>query len=150
MIQAETARPITLTTPVDVNGLGDTTDDRAVINGVQTTLDQFRGTPYIQVDLRVTRPFKVGDRWQIMPFVGVLQSVQQKRSAQLQRTDHEPESVAGARRGPWRFLRPWNRGGDTVCRAAWSASDVLGRVAGHEKSRPLRAGFLIVLERVIS
>src|SRR5271166_4318484 len=69
LIQAETARPITLTTPVDVNGLGDPTNDRAVVNGVQTTLDQFRGTPYIQVDLRVTRPFKVGDRWQIMPFV---------------------------------------------------------------------------------
>ena len=69
LIQAESARPITLTTPVDVNGLGDPTNDRAVINGVQTTLDQFRGTPYIQVDLRVTRPFKVGERWQIMPFV---------------------------------------------------------------------------------
>jgi hypothetical protein len=69
LIQAETGRPITLTTPVDVNGLGDPADDRAVINGVQTTLDQFRGTPYIQVDLRVTRPFKVGERWQILPFV---------------------------------------------------------------------------------
>ncbi len=35
LIQAESARPITLTTPVDVNGLGDATDDRAVINGTQ-------------------------------------------------------------------------------------------------------------------
>jgi Carboxypeptidase regulatory-like domain/TonB dependent receptor-like, beta-barrel len=69
LIQAESARPITLTTPVDVNGLGDPTNDRAVINGVQTTLDQFRGTPYIQVDMRVTRPFNVGERWQISPFV---------------------------------------------------------------------------------
>ena len=69
LIQVESARPITLTTPVDVNGLGDPSNDRAVINGVQTTLDQFRGTPYFQVDLRVTRPFKVGERWQIMPFV---------------------------------------------------------------------------------
>ncbi|MGC2112133.1 MAG: TonB-dependent receptor [Candidatus Korobacteraceae bacterium] len=69
LIQAESARPITLTTPVDVNGLGDPTDDRAVINGVQTTLDQFRGTPYIQVDLRVTRPFNVNERWKIMPFI---------------------------------------------------------------------------------
>ena len=68
LIQAESARPITLTTPVDVNGLGDPANDRAVVNGVQTSLDQFRGTPYIQVDLRVTRPFKVGDRWQILPF----------------------------------------------------------------------------------
>jgi len=69
IIQAEAGRPITLTTPVDVNGLGDPTNDRAVINGVQTTMDQFRGTPYVQVDLRVTRPFKVAERWQIMPFV---------------------------------------------------------------------------------
>ncbi|MDR3748154.1 MAG: TonB-dependent receptor [Acidobacteriota bacterium] len=69
LIQAESARPITLTTPVDVNGLGDPTNDRAVVNGVQTSLDQFRGTPYVQVDLRVTRPFNVGDRWQISPFV---------------------------------------------------------------------------------
>ena len=69
LIQAESARPITLTTPVDVNGFGDPTNDRAVVNGVQTNLDQFRGTPYIQVDLRVTRPFQVGERWQISPFV---------------------------------------------------------------------------------
>ena len=69
LIQAEAARPITLTTPVDVNGLGDPSNDRAVINGVQSTMDQFRGTPYVQVDLRVTRPFKVGEQWQIMPFV---------------------------------------------------------------------------------
>jgi hypothetical protein len=69
LIQAESARPITLTTPVDANGFGDPTNNRAVINGVQTTLDQFRGTPYIQVDLRVTRPFQVKERWQIMPFI---------------------------------------------------------------------------------
>ncbi len=69
LFQAETGRPITLTTPVDVNGFGDPTNDRAVVNGVQTTLDQFRGTPYIQLDLRVTRPFKVGERWQILPFI---------------------------------------------------------------------------------
>ncbi len=54
---------------MDVNGFGDPTNDRAVINGVQTNLDQFRGTPYIQVDLRVTRPFKVGERWQVLPFI---------------------------------------------------------------------------------
>ena len=67
--QAESARPITLTTPVDVNGFGDSLDDRAVVNGVQTTLDQFRGTPYIQVDMRVSRPFTVRERWVVMPFV---------------------------------------------------------------------------------
>ncbi len=69
LIQAESARPITLTTPVDVNGFGDPTNDRAVVNGVQTSMDQFRGTPYVQVDLRVTRPINVGDRWKIMPFI---------------------------------------------------------------------------------
>jgi len=69
LAQAESARPITLTTPVDVNGFGDTLDDRAVVNGAQTTLDQFRGTPYIQVDMRVSRPFTVRERWVVMPFV---------------------------------------------------------------------------------
>jgi hypothetical protein len=68
LFQAESGRPITLTTPVDVNGFGDTLDDRAVVNGVQTTLDQFRGTPYIQMDLRVSRPFN-RERWSLTPFV---------------------------------------------------------------------------------
>jgi hypothetical protein len=67
--QAESARPITLTTPVDVNGFGDSLDDRAVINGVQTTLDEFRGTPYIQVDMRVSRPITVREGWVVMPFI---------------------------------------------------------------------------------
>src|SRR5229473_3155426 len=58
--QAETARPITLTTPAG---------DRAVINGVKTTLDQFRGTPYLQTDLRVSRPIKFHERWSVTPFV---------------------------------------------------------------------------------
>jgi hypothetical protein len=68
LFQAESGRPITLTTPVDVNGFGDTLDDRAVINGVQTTLDQFRGTPYIQMDLRVSRAIN-RERWSLTPFV---------------------------------------------------------------------------------
>jgi hypothetical protein len=67
--QAESARPITLTTPVDVNGVGDSLDDRAIVNGVQTGLDQLRGTPYIQVDLRVSRPFSFHDRFQAKPFI---------------------------------------------------------------------------------
>ena len=67
--QAEGARPLTLTTPVDVNGTGDPTDDRAVINGVQTSLNQFRGTPYIQFDIRVARPVWVGERWSVSPFI---------------------------------------------------------------------------------
>jgi hypothetical protein len=57
--QFESARPYTL-----ANG-----EDRAVVNGVKTSLDEFRGTPFMQVDMRVARPFKVGDRWSIMPFV---------------------------------------------------------------------------------
>jgi hypothetical protein len=69
LTQAESARPFTLTTPVDVNGLGDPLNDRAVVNGVQASLDQFRGTPYIQVDLRISRPFTIHDRWSIRPFV---------------------------------------------------------------------------------
>ena len=67
--QAESARPFTLTTPVDVNGFGDAIDDRAVVNGVQTTLDDLRGTPYIQVDLRVSRPVKFKDRYDLVPFI---------------------------------------------------------------------------------
>ncbi len=67
--QAESARPFTLTTPVDVNGVGDTLDDRAVINGVQTGLDQFRGTPYIQTDIRISRPFVFHERWHAIPFI---------------------------------------------------------------------------------
>ena len=58
--QAESARPITLVTPVG---------NRAVVNGVKTSLDEFRGTPYLQTDLRVTRPFKIQERWSIAPFI---------------------------------------------------------------------------------
>jgi hypothetical protein len=57
--QAESARPFTMTTPVGT---------RAVINGVETTLDEFRGTPYVQVDLRVSRPFHMGESWSVTPF----------------------------------------------------------------------------------
>jgi len=58
--QNETARPITLTTPVG---------DRAVINGVKSTMDQFRGTSYLQTDLRVSRPIKFRERWSLTPFI---------------------------------------------------------------------------------
>jgi hypothetical protein len=59
--QNESARPFTIT---NANNTG-----RVWVNGVYTSLDEFRGTPYLQTDLRVTRPFKVGRRWQINPFV---------------------------------------------------------------------------------
>jgi hypothetical protein len=64
--QVESARPITITNAnntgriwVQFNGESQPT---------YTGLDIFRGTPYIQSDLRVTRPFKIGERWQINPF----------------------------------------------------------------------------------
>ena len=69
--QAESARPFTMTTPVDVNGVGDSLNDRAVVNGVQTSLDQFRGTPYLQTDIRISRPFNFHDRWRLIPFLEI-------------------------------------------------------------------------------
>jgi hypothetical protein len=59
LTQAESARPLTLTTPVG---------NRAVINGMRTTLDQFRGTPFIQADVRVSRPVRWGEHVEIRPF----------------------------------------------------------------------------------
>jgi hypothetical protein len=69
LTQVEGARPFTMTTPFDVNGTGDATDDRAIVNGVQTPLDVFRGTPYMQVDLRVSRPIYFHERWAATPFI---------------------------------------------------------------------------------
>jgi hypothetical protein len=59
--QFESARPITITN-------ADNTD-RIYVNGAYTGLDVFRGRPYIQSDLRVTRPFKINERWQVDPFI---------------------------------------------------------------------------------
>ena len=59
LTQLESARPYVL---------GDGAN-RAIINGTKTTLDQLRGSPFMQVDLRVARPFRVGERWSVMPFV---------------------------------------------------------------------------------
>ena len=59
--QAETARPFTITTADNRN--------RIAINGTPTVLDQFRGTPYIQTDLRVSRPLKRGEQWTATPFI---------------------------------------------------------------------------------
>ena len=60
MFQAEAARPFTITT---ADG-----SERISVNGKPTALDAFRGTPYIQMDLRVTRPFKFGERLEVRPF----------------------------------------------------------------------------------
>lgn len=65
--QFESARPYTLTTNVDINGDG-AANDRAVINGQQTFLDQFRGTPFAQVDLRVSRKIRLTEHATLMPF----------------------------------------------------------------------------------
>ncbi len=66
--QFESGRPFTLGTGVDINGDG-VANDRAVVNGQQTTLDQFRGTPFAQIDMRVSRNFKLGEHATIRPFV---------------------------------------------------------------------------------
>jgi len=59
--QIESARPITITN-------ADNTA-RIYVNGAYTSLDQFRGTPYIQSDLRVTRPFRINEHWHVDPFI---------------------------------------------------------------------------------
>ena len=61
LTQADSARPFTITTADN--------SARISVNGVATSLDEFRGTPYIQADLRVARPFRVRERWSILPFV---------------------------------------------------------------------------------
>jgi len=59
--QAESARPFTITTADN--------SERISVNGVPTSLDEFNGTPYVQTDMRVSRPIHAGDRWTIMPFI---------------------------------------------------------------------------------
>jgi hypothetical protein len=61
LAQAESARPFVITT-FDNSA-------RISVNGVPTSLDEFRGTPYIQADLRVSRPFKFHERWVVSPFI---------------------------------------------------------------------------------
>jgi hypothetical protein len=59
--QAESARPFTITTADN--------RERISIDGTPTALDRFRGTPYIQTDLRVSRPLRFGERWTATPFM---------------------------------------------------------------------------------
>ena len=61
LTQAESARPFTI---VNADNSG-----RISVNGTPETLDEVRGTPYVQVDLRVSRPFRIYDRAEIRPFV---------------------------------------------------------------------------------
>jgi hypothetical protein len=60
-MQAESARPFVITTADN--------SERISVNGVPTSLDEFRGTPYIQADLRVSRPFRFHESWNVSPFV---------------------------------------------------------------------------------
>jgi hypothetical protein len=63
--QAESARPFTITTPDNTQ--------RVTVNNQPTSLDEFRATPYIQTDLRVSRPIALSRRKlegaNVMPFV---------------------------------------------------------------------------------
>jgi len=59
--QAESARPFTIT---NTDGT-----DRITVNGVKTSLDEFRGTPYIQWDFRVSRRFTFHERFTATPFI---------------------------------------------------------------------------------
>lgn len=59
--QMESARPFTITN-ADSSG-------RIWVNGRYTSLDQFRGSPYLQTDLRLARPFTLHHRLQINPFI---------------------------------------------------------------------------------
>jgi Carboxypeptidase regulatory-like domain/TonB dependent receptor-like, beta-barrel len=59
--QMESARPFTITN-ADNTG-------RIWVNGTYTSLDEFRGRPYLQTDMRAARPFNIGTRWQVNPFV---------------------------------------------------------------------------------
>ena len=64
--QLESARPITITNQNNTGRISVQLNGGAVN---YTSLDEFRGTPYMQSDLRVTRPFNIRDRWEINPFV---------------------------------------------------------------------------------
>jgi hypothetical protein len=61
LTQAESARPFTIT---NTDGT-----DRVVVNGGKTSLDGLRGTPYIQVDMRVSRPITIRERFTATPFI---------------------------------------------------------------------------------
>ena len=61
LIQAESARPFVITTADE--------SARISVNGVPTSLDAFRGTPYIQADLRASRPFRFHEKWVVSPFI---------------------------------------------------------------------------------
>ncbi len=63
--QIESARPITITNADNTNRIYISLNNGPA---VYTSLDEFRGTPYIQSDLRVARPIRLSERWQLYPF----------------------------------------------------------------------------------
>jgi hypothetical protein len=63
--QLESARPITNTNQDNTGSIFIQLNNGPA---TYTSLDEFRGTPYLQSDLRVARLFKIGGRWQIDPF----------------------------------------------------------------------------------
>ena len=64
--QFESARPITITTADNSGRISISLNNGA---DTYTSLDEFRGTPYLQSDLRVTRPIRIHERWQVDPFI---------------------------------------------------------------------------------
>ncbi len=65
LTQAESARPFTITTPDN--------SARVTVNNQPTSLDEFRATPYLQTDLRVSRPIALSrhkpEGANLMPFI---------------------------------------------------------------------------------
>ena len=64
--QFESPRPITITDAANAERI------YVQLSGQQpqyTSLDIFRGRGYIQSDMRVTRPFKINERWRVDPFI---------------------------------------------------------------------------------
>jgi len=141
--QFESARPFTMTTPFDVNGDG-VANDRAVVQGMQTTLDEFRGTPFYQVDLRLSRNIAVGERFTLRPFAeffnlfnrqnpgnnyvpdisalptpvnNLANGLLPQSRVHTNKADHQPEPVAHTRGSAGGFLRPRHDRGDSLCRA---------------------------------
>jgi hypothetical protein len=64
--QIESPRPITIT---NADNTGRIWLQFAGQQPEYTSLDVFRGRGYVQSDVRVTRPLKINERWQIDPFI---------------------------------------------------------------------------------
>ncbi len=64
--QIESARPITITNAANTDRIWVQLSGQPQPS--YTGLDIFRGTPYIQSDLRVARPIRLSERWQLYPF----------------------------------------------------------------------------------